>query len=42
MELVDLLLSYKDAVETPEENRDPLGALNVEDNTKIYPNKKDT
>jgi hypothetical protein len=30
------LLSYKVAVETPEENTDPLGVLNVEDNTKIH------
>jgi hypothetical protein len=36
MELVDYLLSYKVAVETPEENTDPLGVLNVEDNTKIH------
>jgi hypothetical protein len=36
MELVDWLLSYKVAVKNPEENTDPLGALNFEDNTKIH------
>ena len=36
MELVDQLLSYKVEVETPEENTDPLGVLNVEDNTNIH------
>jgi len=32
MELVDLLLSYKVAVENPEDNTQPV----VEDNTKIH------
>jgi hypothetical protein len=36
MELVDLLLSYRVAVENPEDNTDPVGVLNFEDNTKIH------
>jgi len=30
------LLSYKYAVENPEDSTDPMGVLNVEDNTKIH------
>ena len=36
MELVDWLLSYKVAAENPEDDIDPMGVLNVQDNTKIH------